>query len=97
MLPVGILRCEMWVIGLNGELNWGGVHRFQDPNDVFRGTFVGTATTSPSLGIYGSLSYSVEVLNINVGGAQWLPRFPTLVDALVDVGNVLWNDIFHLP
>jgi RHS repeat-associated protein len=87
-----------FIAGANGEGFYGGVHRGQDPNSVPSGLFLGAGGATPdSIGVYGSISYSFEVLTVDQGGYHWLSNFPGPLDVLSDVGNVLWNDIFHLP
>jgi RHS repeat-associated protein len=84
--------------GVNGEGFYGGVHRGQDPNSVPNGLFFGAGGATPdSIGVNGSISYSFELLTVDQGGYHWLSNFPGPSEVLADIGNVLWNDIFHLP
>jgi hypothetical protein len=86
-------------IGINAEKFWGGVHRFQDSNDVPDGSFfgVGGSVPEPNIGFYGSLSYAYEILQVDQTGYQWFRFQPGIMDIFSDIGEVLWHDIFRLP
>ncbi len=92
---IGIMGGD--VIGIAAEESWGGVHYFQDEDDVFDGTFVGIGGASPSLGVYGSLAYAIEALRVDVQGYHWFPNLPTVPDALSDIGEILWHDVLNIP
>lgn len=91
------------VIGVNIEGFSGGEHYFQDSSDVAHGLFVGVGGTihPPNAGIYGSLSYAVEILNVNQAGYRFFQNYPgpieAIYDAAVDVGEILWHDILNIP
>ena len=92
---VGILGGD--IIGINAEESWGGVTQYPQGSDAFDGTFIGVGGASPGVGVYGSLAYAIEVLRVDNLGYHWVPNPPTLLDALSNIGGVLWNDILHLP
>ena len=92
---LGILGGD--IIGINAEESWGGVTQYPQGSDAFDGTFIGIGGASPGLGIYGSLAYAIEVLRVDSQGYHWVPNPPTLIDALSNIGGVLWNDILNLP
>ncbi len=75
------------VIGVNIEGFSGGEHYFQDSSDVAHGLFVGVGGTihPPNAGIYGSLSYAVEILNVNRAGYRFFPNYPGPIEAIYDV------------
>jgi hypothetical protein len=85
------------VIGVNVEKTWGGVHQFQDPSDVLDGGFIGVGPAVPGVAIFGSLSFAFEGLRVDQAGYHKWPYVPPLIDVLSDVGEVIWNDILHLP
>jgi hypothetical protein len=85
------------IAGLNVEGFKGGVHRFQDSNSVPSGIFVGVGGAVPTIGVYGSLSYSFEILTVDQNGYHWLSDFPGPLDVLADIGEVIWNDLLGLP
>jgi hypothetical protein len=91
---VGVMGGD--VIGLNVEKNWGGVHQYQSPGEVMGGGFIGVGPAVPGVALYGSLSYAFEGLRVDQAGYQWFPYVPPLIDVMSDLGEVIWNDIFHL-
>jgi RHS repeat-associated protein len=85
------------IVGLNAEGMVGGIHRNLSPSDVFDGSFIGAGPAVPEIGIYGTISYAVEILRVNEAGNEWFPRLPSFWDAIMDIGEVLTNDILNLP
>jgi len=87
------------VIGVNVEHFTGGVHKNQTYDDVPDGTFVGVggAVPEPNIGVYGSMSYSIEILNVNAAGYSPISEFPNPIAILKDIGDVLEHDILKIP
>jgi RHS repeat-associated protein len=85
------------IVGINIEKNWGGVHRFQSSSEVMDGSFIGVGGAVPGVSVYGSLSFAFEGLRVDQVGYHWFPYVPGPIDILSDLGEVIWNDILHLP
>jgi len=92
---VGIIGGD--IIGVNGEKSWGGVHYFQDRNDVYDGTYIAIGPAVPELGVYGSLAFAIEALKVDSQGYHWFQNPPTMQEALSDIGEILWHDILNFP
>jgi hypothetical protein len=92
---VGIMGGD--IIGINVEEFWGKINKNQNPEDVPNGSFFGAGASDPSFGLYGAVSYSFEVLTVDQQGYHWFSDFPGPLDVLYDIGDIIWNDILHLP
>jgi len=82
---VGVVAAGLF--GGNLEGFWSGskddwFNYSGEPNGFFAGLGFGDA-----LGIYGSMSYSLEVFREDVGGAHWIPHRP---NPIVAAGEVIW-------
>lgn len=77
---VGIMGGD--ILGINAEESWGTVTQYPQGSDAFDGTFIGIGGASPGLGVYGSLAYAIEALRVDSQGYHWVPKLPSLMDAL---------------
>jgi RHS repeat-associated protein len=83
---------------VTGEFFWGAPmsDRF-NPTDTAHGGFVGAGAAVPELGVYGSLSYSLEVYREDVGGSHWYSPLPQLRQMIGDLQQVVWHDVEMNP
>ncbi len=83
---------------ITGEFFWGAPmsDRF-NPTDTAHGGFVGGGAAVPEIGIYASLSYSLEVYREDIGGGHWSPILPQLSQMIKNLQQVVRHDVSMNP
>jgi hypothetical protein len=83
---------------ITGEFFWAAPmsDRF-NPTDTAHGGFVGTGAAVPEAGVYGSLSYSLEVYREDAGGSHRMPLLPQISRIIDDLQQVAWHDVEMNP
>lgn len=85
-------------IGLTAEGFWASPMSDNFwPTDKSNGAFVGGGGAIPGIGLYGSLSYSVELYRLSSQGAKALPYVPGLGDIAREITGAVYHDILLHP
>lgn len=86
------------VVGLNTEIFWSSPMADSfNPFDKTHGGFIGVGAAIPSVGGYGSYSYSFELFRENSEGGHLFPHTPSVIDIAKDIGWTIRHDILSHP
>jgi RHS repeat-associated protein len=82
------------ILAVNPERFWSApLSDRYELTDKANGIFIGVGASCPSLGVYGSMSYSFELYREDAQGGHWRPHRPRALDVAYELGAAIDHDL----